>query len=153
RSDKLYKNMGVLSGTGHPYFKDVSLAAGIADDGYGLGVVVSDFNGDGWPDIYVTDDYLSNDLLWLNNKNGTFTNVIGESLGHQSYSSMGVDAADVNNDGLPDIATLDMMPEDNYRKKMMFSFMNYPRYETERRSGFQPEFMRNMLQLNRGVRL
>ena len=152
RSDKLYKNMGILPGTNHPYFKDVSLSAGIRDDGYGLGVVVSDFNGDGWPDIYVTNDYLSNDLLWINNRNGTFSNVIAESLGHQSYSSMGVDAADINNDGLPDIATLDMMPEDNYRKKMMFSFMNYGRYEMERRAGYQPEFMRNMLQLNRGVR-
>jgi len=151
RSDKLYKNMGSLPGTNHPYFKDVSLSAGIKDDGYGLGVAVSDLNGDGWPDIYVTNDYLSNDLLWLNNRNGTFTNVIAESLGHQSYSSMGVDAADINNDGLTDIATLDMMPEDNYRKKMMFSFMNYGRYETERRAGYQPEFMRNMLQLNRGV--
>lgn len=152
RSDKLYKNMGILPGTNHPYFKDVSLSAGIKDDGYGLGIVVSDFNGDGWPDIYVTNDYLSNDVLWMNNKNGTFSNIIAESLGHQSYSSMGVDAADINNDGLPDIATLDMMPEDNYRKKMMFSFMNYGRYETERRVGYQPEFMRNMLQLNRGVR-
>ena len=151
RSDKLYKNMGILPGTDHPYFKDVSLSAGIKDDGYGLGVVVSDFNGDGWPDLYVTNDYLSNDLLWINNRNGTFTNIIASSLGHQSYSSMGVDAADINNDGLPDIATLDMMPEDNYRKKMMFSFMNYGRYETERRAGYQPEFMRNMLQLNRGV--
>ncbi|MDO6434899.1 VCBS repeat-containing protein [Flavitalea sp. BT771] len=152
RSDKLYKNMGILAGTNHPYFKDVSSSAGIKDDGYGLGVAISDLNGDGWPDIYVTNDYISNDLLWLNNRNGTFTNVIAESLGHQGYSSMGVDAADINNDGLPDIATLDMMPEDNYRKKMMFSFMNYGRYETERRAGYQPEFMRNMLQLNRGVR-
>ena len=151
RSDKLYKNMGILPGTNHPWFKDVSLAAGIKDDGYGLGVVVSDFNGDGWPDVYVTNDYLSNDLLWINNGDGTFTNAIGEALGHQSYSSMGVDAADINNDGLPDIATLDMMPEENYRKKMMYSFMTYERYETERRAGYQPEFMRNMLQLNRGT--
>ena len=152
RSDKLYRNMGILPGTDHPYFKDVSLAAGIKDDGYGLGVVVSDFNGDGWPDVYVTNDYVSNDLLWINNRNGTFTNGIAASLGHQSYSSMGVDAADIDNDGLPDIATLDMMPEDNYRKKMMYSFMTYERYETERRAGYQPEFTRNMLQLNRGTR-
>ena len=152
RTDRLYRNMGILPGTNHPYFKDVSLSAGIKDDGYGLGVAVSDLNGDGWPDIYVTNDYLSNDLLWINNRNGTFTNIIAGSLGHQSYSSMGVDAADIDNDGLPDIATLDMMPEDNYRKKMMYSFMNYGRYETERRAGYQPEFMRNMLQLNRGTR-
>jgi hypothetical protein len=152
RCDKLYKNMGALPGTNHPYFKDISLSAGIKDDGYGLGVAVSDLNGDGWPDIYVTNDYLSNDLLWMNNRNGTFTNIIAGSMGHQGYSSMGVDAGDINNDGLPDIATLDMMPEDNYRKKMMFSFMSYGRYETERRAGYQPEFMRNMLQLNRGVR-
>jgi len=152
RTDRLYRNMGILPGTNHPYFKDVSLSAGIKDDGYGLGVAVSDLNGDGWPDIYVTNDYLSNDLLWINNRNGTFTNIIAGSLGHQSYSSMGVDAADIDNDGLPDIATLDMMPEDNYRKKMMYSFMNYGRFETERRAGYQPEFMRNMLQLNRGTR-
>jgi hypothetical protein len=149
-NDRLYRNEGDSVNQGHPWFKDVTLAAGIKEDGFGLGVSVSDFNSDGWPDIYVANDFLSNDNLWLNNRNGTFTNCISRSLQHQSYSSMGSDAADINNDGLPDIVTLDMLPEDNQRKKTSFSFMNYERYETERRMGYEPEFMRNMLQLNNG---
>ena len=72
--------------------------AGIVEDGNGLGIAVSDFNGDGYPDIYVANDYIRNDLLWLNNKNGTFTNCIASAIKHQSYSSMGTDAADINND-------------------------------------------------------
>ena len=79
-----------------------------------------------------------------------FTNCISQSIRHQSYSSMGADAADINNDGLPDIMTLDMLPETNERKKTSFSFMNYDRYEAERAMGYEPEFMRNMLQLNNG---
>jgi len=149
-NDRLYRNEGFSKEKGHPIFTDVSLQAGIKEDGYGLGVSVSDFNNDGWPDIYVANDFLSNDDLWLNNHDGTFTNVIDRSLQHSSYSSMGSDAADINNDGLPDIVTLDMLPEYNRRKKESFSFMNYDRYEAERRMGYSPEFMRNMLQLNNG---
>ncbi|MBO9202624.1 MULTISPECIES: VCBS repeat-containing protein [Niastella] len=150
-NDKLYRNEGVVKSTGHPVFTDVSLAANIKDDGYGLGVVVSDFNNDNWPDIYVANDFLSNDILWLNNRNGTFTNCIGRSMQHQSYSSMGADAADVNNDGWPDVVTLDMMPENNERRKLTWSVMNYERYQSERSYGYEPEFMRNMLQLNNGA--
>ena len=113
-------------------------------------MAVSDFNGDGWPDIYVANDFLSNDEMWLNNRDGTFTNCISSALKHQSYSSMGADAADINNDGLPDIMTLDMLPEYNERKKSSFSFMNYERYQAEREMGYEPEFMRNMLQINNG---
>ena len=151
-NDRLYRNDGDSLQTGHPHFTDVSMEAGIKEDGYGLGVAVSDFNGDGWPDIYVADDFISNDNLWLNNKNGTFTNCIDKSLRHQSYSSMGVDAADINNDGLPDAVSLDMLPETNERKKTSVFFMNYERYQTERLRGYEPEFMRNMLQLNIGNR-
>ena len=149
-NDKLYRNDGDSSGAGHPVFKDVSIEAGIKEDGYGLGVMASDFNGDGWPDIYVANDFLSNDELWLNNQDGTFTNCVHKSIQHQSYSSMGGDAADLNNDGLFDIVTLDMLPEYNERKKTAFFFMNYERYEAERAMGYEPEFMRNMLQLNQG---
>ncbi|MBB1286894.1 VCBS repeat-containing protein [Flavisolibacter sp. BT320] len=151
-NDRLYRNDGDSAVAGHPRFSDVTLTAGIKDDGYGLGVSVSDFNNDGWPDIYVANDFVSNDYLWLNNQNGTFTNRIDKSLRHQSYSSMGVDAADLNNDGLSDVVTLDMLPEENERKKTSFFFMNYERYQAERFKGYEPSFMRNMLQLNNGNR-
>lgn len=152
-NDKLYRNDGDSLHKGHPVFTDVSIEAGIKEDGYGLGVTVSDFNNDGWPDIYVANDFISNDELWQNNRNGTFTNVIANATKHQSYSSMGADAADINNDKLADVVTLDMLPETNERKKTSFSFMNYERYESERAMGYEPEFMRNMLQLNNGNRV
>lgn len=150
--DKLYRNAGLKKDAGHPFFEDVSFVTGIIEDGYGLGVTVSDFNNDQWPDVYVANDYLANDVLWLNNKNGTFSNGISRSLKHQSYSSMGVDAGDINNDGFTDIISLDMLPEDNRRKKLMYSFLNYERYLLERKVGYDDQFMRNMLQLNNGVR-
>ena len=149
-ADKLYRNEAVSNG--HPVFKDVSAEAGIKEIGYGLGIAISDLNGDNRPDIYVANDYIVNDKLWLNNGNGSFRNAIASSIKHQSYSSMGVDAADVNNDGLIDIATLDMLPEDNERKKMMYAAMDFYRYELERRMKYEPAFMRNMLHLNNGVR-
>jgi hypothetical protein len=149
-NDKLYRNDGDSSGAGHPFFSDVTIEANIKEDGYGLGVSVSDFNNDSWPDMYVANDFLSNDELWLNNRNGTFTNCIARSVQHQSYSSMGADAADINNDALADIVTLDMLPEYNERKKTSFFFMNYERYQAEREMGYEPELMRNMLQLNNG---
>jgi hypothetical protein len=132
RNDQLYHNEGLQKETGQPFFRNVTMAAGIRDDGYGLGIAVSDFNGDNWPDIYVSNDYIGNDCMWINNTDGTFTNAIAKSLNHQSYSSMGADAADINNDGLPDIATLDMMPEDNERKKMMYSILSNERHEMEK---------------------
>lgn len=151
-SDKLFRNEGIAPALGHPVYKDVSSEAGIKEIGYGLGIAVSDFNGDHLPDVYVANDYIANDKLWMNNGNGTFSNRIASSIKHQSYSSMGVDAADINNDGLTDIATLDMLAEDNERKKMMYTVMTYDRYELERIMKYEPEFMRNMLQLNNGTR-
>lgn len=151
-ADKLYHNEGNRPGTNHPYFTDVSKQAGIREDGNGLGIAINDFNNDGYPDIYVANDYIRNDLLWLNNKNGTFTNCIASAIKHQSYSSMGTDAADINNDGQPDIITLDMQPETNERKKMMYSFLNEQRHALEINKGYQPQYIHNMLQLNNGVR-
>jgi hypothetical protein len=116
-----------------------------------LGISVTDINKDGWPDIYIANDFLSNDILWINNRNGRFVNAIAQSMHHQSYNSMGIDAADINNDELPDIAVLDMQPETNYRKKTMVTGMNSIKYEMEQKSGgYQPQFVRNMLQLHQG---
>lgn len=150
-NDRLFRNDGDKNGAGHPVFTDISREANILEDGYCLSVSVSDFNMDGWPDIYVGNDFLSNDELWLNDRNGHFTNTVSQSTMHQSYSSMGADAADFNNDLKPDLVVLDMLPEDNKRKKTSFSFMNYQRYQAERQMGYDPEFMRNVLQLNRGT--
>ncbi len=149
-NDKLYRNEGYSTQLNHDVFADVSTQAGIKEDGYGLGLVTADFNDDGWPDIYVANDFVSNDELWLNNRRGGFANVISKAIRHQSYSSMGAEAADINNDGLQDIVTLDMLPEYNERKKKTFFFMNYDRYQSERSLGYEPEFPRNMLQLNNG---
>lgn len=153
-ADKLFRNEGIPNGNSHPIFKDVSAEAGIRDFGYGLGIAISDLNQDGWPDVYIANDFLSNDLMWINQKNGRFVNAIASAMHHQSYNSMGVDAADINNDLLPDIAVLDMQPEDNYRKKTMFAGTNPIKYELEQKSGnYQPQFTRNMLQLHQGLRM
>jgi enediyne biosynthesis protein E4 len=102
-NDRLYRNNG--DGT----FTDVTLAAGILYEGFGLGLAIADLNYDGWPDIYVNNDYLTNDLLYINNGNGTFTNQIDDYIKHQSKFAMGSDIADFNNDGYLDIITLDML--------------------------------------------
>jgi hypothetical protein len=151
-ADVLYRNEGITAGMDHPIYKDVTTEAGIFDNAYGLGIGISDLDGDSYPDIYTSNDYLSNDQLWLNNQNGTFTNCIATALRHQSYSSMGADVADYNNDGLPDIATLDMQPQTSERKKMMYSILTDVRYQMERDQGYEPELMRNMLHLNNGIR-
>jgi hypothetical protein len=150
--DKLYHNEGIPPGGTHPVFKDVSRQAGIVEDGNGLGVVVADFNGDGYPDIYVANDYIRNDLLWINDGHGGFSNGIAAALGHQSYSSMGVDAADLNNDGLLDIISLDMQPETSGRKKSIYSFLTEQRHQLEMEKGYEPQYVHNMLQLNVGNR-
>lgn len=150
--DKLYMNMGVANGNSHPVFTDVTLQAGIKEDGYGLGIVVTDVNQDNWPDIYIANDYIGNDLLWINNQDGTFSNMIAASIKYQSYNSMGVDAADINNDLLPDLVTLDMLPETNERKKMMLNSSNQEKFDVQQRLGYEPAYMRNMLHLNNGNR-
>ncbi len=151
-TDRLYRNEGLDSLTGLPHFTDVSREAGIQWDGFGLGVAVSDVNRDGWPDVYVANDYLSNDLLYINQKNGTFREQASDYLKHQSYNAMGVDIADFNNDGLADIVTLDMLPPDNYRKKMMAGGLRgEERYRMEQQFGYAPQVIRNCLQLNQGV--
>ncbi|PIQ21647.1 MAG: RNA-binding protein [Cytophagales bacterium CG18_big_fil_WC_8_21_14_2_50_42_9] len=133
-------------------FKDVSNQAGLNNSGfsYGLGSGIADINQDGWPDIYVSNDYSAPDKLLINNKNGTFTDQIRADMQHTSIYSMGNDIADINNDGLLDIFTLDMLPEDNKRQKLLFGPDNYEYFEMIVRAGFHYQYMRNMLQVNNG---
>jgi hypothetical protein len=133
-------------------FKDITRQSGIQSVAlsYGLGVNVADVNGDGWPDIYVGNDYTVPDFLYLNNRNGTFTNQIQQQLRHTSHFSMGNDIADINNDGYPDIYTLDMLPEDNRRQKLLMAPDNYEKFDLNLRSGFYYQYMRNMLHVNNG---
>lgn len=148
-NDRLYRNDG-NSRDGHPVFTNITKEAGILVEGFGLGITVSDINLDGWPDIYITNDYLSNDLLYINNQDGTFTNRISDYLRHQSYSAMGTDVVDFNNDGLVDIIALDMLPESNSRKKQMIGPNNYTTYIKNEQYGFQHQYVRNTFQLNNG---
>ena len=150
-TDRLYRNDWSDS-LHHPVFTDVSKQAGILIEGFGLGVHVADINRDGWPDIYVTNDYISNDLLYINNQNGTFTNKAADYFKHTSFSAMGNDIADINNDGLQDVIALDMLPEDNYRKKMMLNPNNYSSYLNTKEFNYEYQYVRNTLQLNLGNR-
>ena len=133
-------------------FSDVSEKAGIINNllSFGLGLAVADINDDGWPDVYVSNDFNEEDYLYINNQDGTFKNVIREATGHVSLFSMGSDIADVNNDALPDIFTLDMLPESNERIKLSSGDDNYDKYSVLINSGFHHQSMRNMLQLNNG---
>jgi hypothetical protein len=147
---RLYRNDGIPAGGTVPVFTNVSRQAGILQQGWGLGVTVCDINKDNWPDIYVSNDFLSNDQMLINNHDGTFTNEIARRLRHQSQNSMGVDVGDINNDGLPDIVTVDMKPFDNVRDKSMFGRQNYDLFQLQLAAGYQPEYVRNSLQLNNG---
>lgn len=146
--DKLFRNDGLADGL--PRFTDVSAEAGILAEGWGLGIVVNDINLDGRPDVYVANDFLSNDHLYINNGNGTFTNTIVTALRHQEYNGMGADIGDINNDGLCDILVVDMMPEDNLRQKTMFAGTGYDRFQKNIQMHYQPQYVRNVLQLNNG---
>ena len=140
---RLYRNDG-----GH--FTEVSAAAGIhsPEIAFGLGVVVADVNNDGWPDIYVSNDFFERDYLYINAKNGTFTEAIDRQMPVTSYFSMGLDVADIDNDGWPDVYTTDMLPEDEYRLKMTTQFEGWDAYQTKVRNGYGHQLMRNMLQRN-----
>lgn len=143
--DKLFRN-------DNGRFSEVTEEAGILSNalGFGLGVTVSDVNKDGWLDIYVSNDYAEPDYLYINNRNGTFTNALDVSLQHISQFSMGSDIADINNDLLPDIFTADMLPEDNKRQKLLYGPDNYEQFALMVSEGYHYQFMRNMLHLNNG---
>jgi hypothetical protein len=141
---RLYENKN-----GH--FTDVSRKAGIWTNTFGLGAVVADINGDGWPDIYVANDFKKPDLLYINNRDGTFTDKLTSYFHHISQSSMGLDIADINNDGLEDIFVLDMAFEDPYRQKRLFTqHLNYDKFILGTRLGLFYQYNHNTLQINNG---
>ena len=142
---RLFKNV-------NNYFEDVTQKAKLKSStlSYGLGAAVSDVNGDGWPDIYISNDYDAPDYLYVNNANGTFTDKLQKSINQISHFSMGNDISDINNDGLPDIFTLDMLPEDNQRQKLLFAPDNYEMFNTKLHIGLYYQYMRNMLHINNG---
>ncbi|CAN5479421.1 VCBS repeat-containing protein [soil metagenome] len=141
--DHLYRN-------DKGYFKDVTTAAGIHGGliSFGLGVSVTDINGDGWPDVFVSNDSYERDYLYINQKNGTFKDEMEQWFQHTSFSSMGADVADINNDGYPDLFTTDMLPLNDYRLKTTGSFDNISLFTDKLKSGFYYQYTKNCLQLN-----
>jgi len=136
------------------HFTDVSAQVGIKGGGnnFNLGVAISDLNGDGWPDMYVTNDYEEQDFVYINNRDGTFRDATRDAVTHTSRNGMGVDIADYNNDGRPDIVVLDMLPAGNHRQKQLKGPDDYQRSQEMFHSGYYYQEMRNTLQLNVGTR-
>ena len=141
--DHLFRN-----DNGH--FIEVSQQAGIHGSliSFGLGVTVGDVNGDGYPDVYVSNDYFERDYLYINQKNGTFKDEAEQWLQHTSLASMGADFGDINNDGYPDIFTTDMLPGDDYRLKTSLVFEDINTYRLKIKNGFYHQYFKNTLQLN-----
>ena len=133
-------------------FTNVTAEAGIYGSaiGFGLGLSVGDVNNDGWPDIYITNDFFERDYLYINNQKGGFTEELTKQMNSISASSMGVDIADINNDGLDDIFVTEMLPEDENRLKTNTSFENWDKYKFNLTYGYHSQFSRNTLQLNNG---
>jgi enediyne biosynthesis protein E4 len=135
----------------HPVYVNASKEAGITIEGYGLGVNICDINNDGWKDIFVTNDFLADDLLYINQKNGTFKDMAAEYFKHTGSSAMGNDVVDINNDGLLDIFAVDMLAKTNLRKKVLTNPNNYQMYNFNKEFGYTFQYMRNTLQLNNGI--
>lgn len=154
----ILKDKEVLKGnSSHLYeningkFKDVTEEAGLLRPTFGLGLCVSDINNDNWLDIYIANDYYVPDVLYINNKNGTFTDQIKTSTNQVSFYGMGLDIADINNDNLKDIFVLDMASSDHIRSKTLMASMNVPKYNLLINTlGLQYQYMYNSLQLNIG---
>ena len=142
--DRLYRNDG-------NHFTDVTRQSAInsSEISYGLGVAVADINLDGYPDLYVGNDFHENDYLYINQKNGTFKEEITDHIMHTSQFSMGVDVADVNNDGYPEIISMDMLPSDPYILKRSLGEDEYDIFQYKTAAGYQHQYTRNNLQLNR----
>ncbi len=143
-TDKLFRNNG--DGT----FTNVTAEAGLINRAFGLSATIMDFNEDGWPDIYVANDFLEPDMLYINNGNGTFTERCNEMLRHVSFYGMGSDAADINNDGHSDLYVLDMAPPEHAKSKRLMASMSTEGFWKMIQFGYNYQYMINTLQLNRG---
>jgi hypothetical protein len=144
--DKLFRNDG-------DKFTDVSEEAGIYGSiiGFGLGITIGDVNNDNWPDIFISNDFYEKDYLYINNRNGSFTEASNDWMQHQSLSSMGADIADINNDGHLDIFVTDMLPGNDIRLKTTSSFENYDLFQLKLSKDFSYQYMQNTLHLNNGA--
>ena len=142
-SDKLYRNDG-------EFFTEITHSAGMVNKAWGLSASIGDFNGDNWPDVYVCNDFISPDMLYINNQDGTFSNQILNIMNHVSFSSMGSDFADINNDLLPDLLVLEMAPEDHIRSKRNMASMNTSSFNYMVKVGYHHQYMLNTFQLNQG---
>jgi hypothetical protein len=145
KSDRFYQNQG--NGT----FEDVTKKANLLNFGLSLGVIVDDFNQDGWEDIYVSNDFATPDYFYFNNGDGTFSEKIKETTAHTAYFGMGIDAGDLNNDGLPDLVQMDMTPGDNRRNKANMASMNPSIFYEMINLGMHFQYMQNSVQLNQGI--
>ncbi len=143
--DHLYRN-------DNGRFTEITEAAGIHGTlmSFGLGITITDVNRDGWPDIYVSNDFFERDYLYINKQNGTFADELESRMSHNSFASMGADAGDINNDGYADIFTTDMLPADDYRLKTTLSFDDIDQFRLKERNGFFNQYLQNTLQLNDG---
>ncbi|MCF8368041.1 MAG: VCBS repeat-containing protein [Bacteroidales bacterium] len=144
-SDHLYRN------NGNNTFSEVSIEAGIQNKAWGLSASVGDFNNDGWEDIYVANDFHQPDFLYINNRDGSFSENLKAYFKHTSFYSMGSDLADMNNDGLADLIVLDMVSESHLRSKRMMASMNTDNFRTLVENGYHYQYMINTLQLNNGI--
>ncbi len=153
--DKLLENV-TQKDTGQPYFVDVSDSLGIVHKGFSLGIAISDFNNDHLPDIYVSNDFITNDLIYINkgkDDNGIhqgFEEKNNTIVSKQTYNAMGVDIGDLNNDELPDIMIVDMLPKDYERQKKMLGIHNYDKFLLSQRNGYTPQYIHNTLQIHNG---
>ena len=144
-SGHLYRN------NGNNTYTDVTTETGVQNFGMSIGVVAMDFNSDGWKDLYISNDFNVPDYLYLNNADGTFKNIVREATSQTSIFGMGIDAADINNDGLIDLYQIDMTPEDHYRRMVNVSPMSRETFDLSLDYGFHYQYMQNSLQLNNGI--
>ncbi len=142
-SDKLFENRNGV-------FQDISATAGIRNEAFGLSAVIGDFNDDLKPDLYICNDYIQPDFLYINNGNKTFTDQFGQYFKHSSFSSMGSDFADINNDGLADLMTVDMTPKERPRQNVLSMVQNYDKFEKMMKHDLKAQYSMNTLQLNMG---